>query len=193
LSDLLSIDVLVLVAVEVNLDRDSRREIELAVEGAGAVAGFHGGRGAELVDPGSAGGGAVKAGLDAVALVSDMREGEIDFGDDAGDVEASDIWVGVLEWRCRELGMRKGVLTANAALVSDLEVGADTGLGITLADCQRPGCDADGEDWSSDNEGWWEMHFDDDENVNRWKIVDMKGFVEWLYDLRKYKKMLLNN
>jgi hypothetical protein len=47
-----------------------------------------------------------------------------------------------------------GVLTANAALVGDFEVGADAGLGrITAADGERPGCDANGEDGSSDNEG----------------------------------------
>jgi hypothetical protein len=153
LSDLSSIDVLVEFAVEVDLNGDSRREIELAVEGAGAVTRCHGGRGAELVDPGGAGGWAVKALLDAVALVFDFGEGEVDFGDDAGDVEAFDIWGAVLVWWSRELRAERGVFTANAALVGDFEVGADTGLGITVADCERPGCDADGENGSSDSEG----------------------------------------
>ena len=151
--DLRSIDVLVLVTVEIDLDGDCRREIELAVESAGAVSGLHGGKGAELVDPSGAGGGAVETGLDAVAFVLDLGEGEVDFGDDAGDVEALDVWAGVLVWRCRELGRRKGVLTANAAVVGDFEVGADAGLGITIADSERSSCDADSEDGSSDNEG----------------------------------------
>lgn len=45
------------------------------------------------------------------------------------------------------------MLTANAALVGDLEVRADAGLGRIIADGDRAGCDANGEDGSSDNEG----------------------------------------
>jgi hypothetical protein len=40
----------------------------------------------------SAGGGSVKALLDAVAFVLNKGECEIDFGDDTGDVEALGIW-----------------------------------------------------------------------------------------------------
>ena len=46
------------------------------------------------------------------------------------------------------------MLTTNAALIGDFEVGADAGLGrITVADGERPGGDAQGEDRSNDNEG----------------------------------------
>ncbi len=45
------------------------------------------------------------------------------------------------------------MLTANAALVVDFEVGADAGLvGIMVPDGEGPGCDANGEDGSNDNE-----------------------------------------
>jgi hypothetical protein len=47
---------------------------------------------------------------------------------------------------------RVGMLTANATVVGDFEIGADTGLRITVADSKRSGCDANGEDRSSDNE-----------------------------------------
>lgn len=51
------------------------------------------------------------------------------------------------------MGFRWVVLTANAALVGDFEVGADARLGrVTVADGEGPGCDANGEDGGSDNE-----------------------------------------
>lgn len=93
LDDLGRIDVLVVLSIaDIDLDGDVGREVELAVEGASAVARFHAGSSAELVDPGGAGGRAIKAGLDAVALVLDFREGQVDLSDDAGDIEALDIW-----------------------------------------------------------------------------------------------------
>lgn len=70
-----------------------RGEVELAVEGAGAVAGLHASGGRELIDPGGTGAGAVEAGLDTVAFIINLWEGQIDFGDDTGDVEALDVWV----------------------------------------------------------------------------------------------------
>jgi hypothetical protein len=88
------IDVLVKAIFEIDLDGDLRREVELAVERASAVPGFHRRGRAELVDPRSAGRRAVEAGLDAVAFVLDLGEDEVDLGDDAGDVEAVDVWVG---------------------------------------------------------------------------------------------------
>lgn len=92
LDELGGIDVLVVdIIVGVDLDGHVGREVELAVERARAVAGLHGSRGAELVDPRGAGGGTVQTGLDAVALVLDLREGQVDFGDDASDVEAFDV------------------------------------------------------------------------------------------------------
>ncbi len=90
-SDLLGIDVDILVAIEIDLDIDVGRKVELAVEGAGAVAGLNGGRGGKLVHPRGAGGGAVEAGLDAVALGADLREGQVHLGHDAGDVKAADV------------------------------------------------------------------------------------------------------
>jgi len=93
LDELGRIDVLVIHSIGgIDLDRDVGREVELAVEGASAVARFHAGGSAEFVDPGGAGGRAIKAGLDAVALVLDFREGQVDLSDDAGDIEALDIW-----------------------------------------------------------------------------------------------------
>jgi hypothetical protein len=91
--DLLGVDVHVVAVGEVELESHGRGEVELRVQGAGAVAG-HDGRGrGELVDVGGAGAGAVEALLDAVALVLDLGEGEVDFGDDASDVEAFGICV----------------------------------------------------------------------------------------------------
>jgi len=143
LDELRGVDVLVVDGiVGVDLNGDLGWEVELAVEGASAVARLDGGRGAELVHPGGAGAGAVKAGLDAVALVLDLWKGQVDFGDDTGDVEAFDIWVGAFVsmkvWSgCKVLS---GVLTADAALVGDLEVGADAGLGrVTVANSEGPG------------------------------------------------------
>lgn len=87
--DLGGVDVDVLAAVEVELERDVGGQVELRVEGAGAVARLDGLRGRELVHVASAGAWAVQALLDAVALVLDLGEGQVDFSDDAGDVEAA--------------------------------------------------------------------------------------------------------
>jgi len=121
LDDLGRIDVLVIHSIgDIDLDGDVGREVELAVEGASAVTRFHAGGSAEFVDPGGAGGRAIKAGLDAVALVLDFREGQVDLSDDTGDIEASDI--------------------ANAALVGNFEIGADAGLGrVSIANGEGPG------------------------------------------------------
>jgi hypothetical protein len=78
--------------------------------------------------------------LDAVAFVLDLREGQVDFGNNAGDVEALDV--------------------ADAALLGGLEVGADLGeAGVVVADCHRAGGDAKGEDGGDESDGG-EMHFD---------------------------------
>jgi hypothetical protein len=81
------IDVLVVLVVEIVLDRHVGGEIELRVECAGAVAALDRRRGGELVDVGGAGGGPVKTGLDTVALVLDLREGEVDLSYNTGHVE----------------------------------------------------------------------------------------------------------
>jgi hypothetical protein len=86
--DLRAVDVLVILAGKIEREGDVRGEIELRVERAGAVAGLHACRSRELVDIRRAGGGAVEALLNAVALVLDHREGEINFSDNACDVEA---------------------------------------------------------------------------------------------------------
>lgn len=106
------------------------------------MAGLDAGRGAELVDPRGAGGGAVEAGLDAVAFGLDFGEGQVDFGDDAGYVEAFDVCGGgggVLVMLCYGWGgegKREWSTghTANAAFIGDFEVGADAGLRGIIAD-----------------------------------------------------------
>lgn len=60
----------------------------MRVECAGAVTGLNRGRGAEFIDVVCAGGGTVEAGLDAVTGRLDLGEGEVDFRDDAGHIEA---------------------------------------------------------------------------------------------------------
>lgn len=69
--DLWGIDVLVVCAVQVILDGDIGRKVELRVQSAGAVAGLHAGGGGELPHIRSAGRGAVETLLDAVAFVLD--------------------------------------------------------------------------------------------------------------------------
>ena len=118
LGDFSRIDVFVVRVGQINLDGDLAWQVELRVERAGAVAGLDRCRRAEFVDPGRAGSGPVKTSLDAVARVRDLGEGEIDFSDDAGDVEAFDV--------------------ADAAFVCDFEVWADAWLGrVAVADCDR--------------------------------------------------------
>ena len=90
--DLCGVNVLVERTGEVEVEDNVRGEVELRIERAGAVAGQDGGWGGELVDIGRAGGGAVKALLDAVADVLDNGEGQVNFGDNAGDVESTGVW-----------------------------------------------------------------------------------------------------
>jgi hypothetical protein len=138
--DLLRIDVLVQAIAEVNLNRDIARQVKLRIQGASPVARLDGCWSAELVDPGSAGRGAIETGLDAVAFVLDLREGQVDFGDDASDIEAFDV--------------------ADAALLGGLEVGADLGeAGVVVADGQGAGGDAKSEDGGDESDGG-EMHFE---------------------------------
>jgi hypothetical protein len=70
--DLGGVDVLVVGAVEIELEHDAGRQVELRVEGAGAVAGLDGRGREELVDVAGAGGGSVEALLDAVAFRLDL-------------------------------------------------------------------------------------------------------------------------
>lgn len=132
--DLLCIDVLVQAIVEIDLDSDIARQVELRIQGAGPVARLYGGWSAELVDPGSACGGAIETGLDAVAFVLDLRKGQVDFGDDASNVEALDV--------------------TDATLLGGLEVGADLGeAGFVVSDCQGAGGDTKGEDGGDESDG----------------------------------------
>lgn len=96
--DLLGVDVLVELAVEVDLDGDAGGQVELRVERAGAVAGSDGRGRRELVHPRRAGAGPVEALLDAVAGALDLGEGQVDLGDDAGHVEAGDVWEALDIW-----------------------------------------------------------------------------------------------
>lgn len=57
------------------------------------MAGLDGRGRREFVHIGGARSWAVQALLDAVAFVLHLREGEVDFGDDAGDVEAAGVCV----------------------------------------------------------------------------------------------------
>ena len=88
------IDIRIVGIIKIILHHHGRGKVELRVEGAGAVARLDAGGRGELVHIGGAGCGAVEAFLDAVAFVFDLREYEVDFGDDASDVEA----FGVLVW-----------------------------------------------------------------------------------------------
>jgi hypothetical protein len=140
--DLSGVDVLVGAVVEVEGEGDVGRQVELRVERAGAVAGLDRGGGRELVDVGGTGGGSVQALLDAVALVLDLREGQVDFGDDAGDIEAARV--------------------ADAAVVLRVEVWADAPEAAFVVLVVVTGADwagentADGEEWEDGCES--EMH-----------------------------------
>lgn len=85
--DLFGVDVLVVPIVEIVLHRHISGQVELRVKRAGAVTTLDRRRGRELVHVGGTGVGPVETRLDAVALVLDLREGEVDFGDNAGHVE----------------------------------------------------------------------------------------------------------
>jgi hypothetical protein len=91
--------------------------------------------------------------LDAVTLVLDEWEGQVDFSDNTSNIESLDIW-GLLVNGC----ILQGRPTANAAVVSDLEIWADTLLGIVIALGNRTGENGRGEEKSWN--GRSEMHFD---------------------------------
>jgi hypothetical protein len=92
----------------------------------------------ELVHVGCARGGSVETLLDAVTSALDQREGEIDLGDDSGDVES----------RC----------ISDATFVDGLDAGTDwckTSGGCTWGH----GCRSEGEE--SEDGGGSELHLDD--------------------------------
>ena len=139
LEELGSVDVLVEGRVDVDVDRNISGQVELAVERAGAVTALDRSWSAELPDVGGAGRGPVETLLNAVALVLDEREGEIDLRNDTGHVEALNV--------------------ADAALVGDLEIRADALLRvvvITLGD----GTSEDGAEEKSSGSDCSKVHFD---------------------------------
>jgi hypothetical protein len=70
---------------------DIRRQVEVGIKSASAMTAFDRGDGGELVDVIVAGSRTIETGLDTVAFVLDLRECEIDFRDNTGDVEAFDV------------------------------------------------------------------------------------------------------
>ncbi len=86
------VDVHVVGIIEIILNGDSGRKVELRVERAGTVAGLDAGWSGELVHVGGAGGRAVQALLDAVAFVLDCGELQVNFGHHAGNVETFGVW-----------------------------------------------------------------------------------------------------
>jgi len=90
IGDLVCIDVHILVTVQVDFNSYVRREIEVRVEGAGAMTLFDTVGGGEFPYIVCAGFGAFETLSDAIAFVLHLREGEVDFRHDACDVEASD-------------------------------------------------------------------------------------------------------
>ena len=138
--DLRGVDIRVVRAIQVEFERDLGRQIELTVERACTVAACHRGRGRELVYVRGAGAGPVEAFLNAVTFVLDLGEGQVDFGDDAGDVEALDV--------------------ADAALVAGCEVAADGGepvVRVFVADGDGGG-DGGDDGEGGDGDGLGEMH-----------------------------------
>jgi len=96
--------------------------------------------GRKLVDVIVASHGTVETGLDTVAFVLDLRECEIDFCDDTGDVEAFDV--------------------ADTAVVAGLETRADFLETVVVAGLEggcRGSCGEDGK--KSEEEG--KLHFED--------------------------------
>ena len=91
LRDLGRVDVLVQGAVQVVVDGDAGREVELRIERAGAVPGLHGRGAGEFVHVGGTGAWAVEALLDAVTGRPHGGKSQIHFGDDAGHVEAGGV------------------------------------------------------------------------------------------------------
>ena len=139
--DLRGVDVGVVRAIKVVLHRDIGRQVELAVERAGAMPARDGGRCRELVHVRGAGTGAAKAGLDAVAGGADLWEGQVDFGHDARDIETPDV--------------------ADAAVVAGGKVGTDgreAVLGVVIAEGDWGG-DGGDDGEGGDGKGLGEMHF----------------------------------
>lgn len=85
------VDILVVLAVKIELKSYISREIEIRVEGTRSMAGFNGGWSGEFVNVVGAGTPFVEAFLDAVAHGFDSRESEIDFSNYASDVETTGI------------------------------------------------------------------------------------------------------
>jgi hypothetical protein len=116
------------------------------------VTAFDRSRGRELVDVGGTGFGPVETSLDAVALVLDLREGEVDFGDHAGHIET----LGVCPEGQLVIGRRsrwpKPSLTANAATTFDLEVGADSVVAVIVAKGERASEGTGDEEGAGDDE-----------------------------------------
>lgn len=86
--DLRRIDVLVIGVVQVKLNGDGSRKVEVGIQRAGPMPGFDALSGGELPDVAGAGRDAIETFLDAVALALHLGEGQVDFCDDARDVEA---------------------------------------------------------------------------------------------------------
>ena len=83
--------VCVIAAVDGEFDRHIGGKVEIRVECACAMS-VHDAFGCrELVDIVVASPVSVNACFDAVAFILDLREGEVDFGGDTGNIEASDI------------------------------------------------------------------------------------------------------
>lgn len=160
LRDLRGVDVLVVPIVEIVLDRHISWQVELRVERAGAVTTLDRRRGRELVDVGGTGVGPVEAGLDAVALVLDLREGEVDLRDHAGHVETLGVWTEGQLVTGRRSRRCKPSLTADAATTFDLEVGADPVVAVIVAKGERAGECAGDEEGAGDDE-LGEEHADD--------------------------------
>ena len=156
LGDLSSVDVLVVPIVEVKLHCDASREVELRVESASAVAGLNTGWGGELVDVGGTSGGTVQALLDAVAFGLDLGEGQIDFCDNAGDIEP--------------LGV------TNASLVLSLEMGANSLVLVVVSDGERAGDGSSAQDGCSNDAG--EIHGDG--FLVREKTKQSRLWLRWL-------------
>jgi hypothetical protein len=117
-------------------------------------------RSRELVNVGGTGVGPVETRLDAVALVLDLREGEVDFGDHAGHVET----LGVCPKGQLGTGSRsrwpKPSLTADAATTFDLEVGADPVVAVIVAKGERAG-EGTGDEEGAGHDELGEEHADD--------------------------------
>jgi len=95
-----SVDIVVQRAVDIDIDRNVCRKVELGVESAGTVAALNAGGSGKLPDICGTGCGAIQTLLNAVALILNQRKSQVDLGDDTGHVEASDISYtsAILDW-----------------------------------------------------------------------------------------------